>query len=154
MAQCMAGHNCTQALCCHNKPCRYVVHFANAAGCVQPAYPLVLPFCSSAPALDPADNTVAGACAAVPKDHGATCNIQCTNFTFVPDGANTNATFTCVKGQWVPPAPDHLACQRSCLSVSFCTGQYQRRSSMSHSPGGYIVWLRTHSCAPPSSLQQ
>jgi hypothetical protein len=68
----------------------------------------------------------------VPRGHLDTCDIACLNASYVPDGANNNATFTCIKGQWVPPASDQLMCQRSCLSNDYCTGEYQLGASMLH----------------------
>jgi hypothetical protein len=90
----------------------------------------------AAPTLDSADNVALAGCTVVaPADHLSTCTIACFNASYVPDGANTNATFTCVKGQWVPPASDQLACQRSCLSDNYCTGLYQLNP-------GWWSWIR------------
>lgn len=75
--------------------------------------------------LAAADKTALATCAA-PNVHGSTCDIQCTDATYGPvSSSQSSSTFTCDKGQWIPPAKQ-LQCARTCSSTSYCTGMYER----------------------------
>jgi hypothetical protein len=103
---CMVDYNCTTELCCVPSPCR------------------------TPPVLDAADNTALALCAAGPFEHLGTCTIACLNVSYVPVGAQADATMMCVSGDWVKPVINPLTCARSCLSASYCTGVYEQKQGV------------------------